>query len=108
MDKEKISNNKIFIARLLNISATVISLIMTIVYITWFVASVDKRISLLEKNDVIEQEQLDNYINMIDQTNSEQDKTNDQYRTSTTTELINLDDKIEKIYMILLNMKKKI
>lgn len=107
MTHAPVSKIKIGLPGLLTAATSIISLIATIVYITWFVASVDKRVAILEKNDVSEQKELDNYIGMLDQANAEQDQSTDQYRTATTNQLLNMDDKIQKIYMILLDLKKK-
>lgn len=106
MKKNPLNKIKIWIPRLLTIATSAISLVATIVYVTWFAASVDKRVSILEKNDISEQKELDNYISMLDQANSDQDQSTDQFRTSITSQLINLDGKIEKIYMVLLGSKK--
>ncbi len=92
--------------KLLSIVATVLSLIGTVVYVTWFVASVDKRVTILEQNDVQQVQDFADFIDRVNKTNDDQDEARDEFRSDTTYKLIHLDEKIERIYAILLDLKK--
>lgn len=78
---------------------TLITLISTIVYITWFAASIEKRVSLVEQHSSEIQTRLEqSSIQENDQSNRFQDAVNIQ--------LARLDDKIDKIYGILVETKR--
>jgi hypothetical protein len=86
-------------------ATTFISLMATIVYITWFAASIDKRVSLLEQHDVNSQRDFQEMKDQLDSANQGQDQLLHEFQVSFDNKLVRLDDKIERI-MFLLSSKK--
>ena len=74
------------------------SLVMTLVYGTWFVSSIEKRISILEQNYSITKQQQDS-------ANDAQDKSFIRFQDSVNSQLTRMEDKIEKIYLVIAKPK---
>lgn len=98
---ESLSSDKSSIGVLLANITTVVSLVATIVYLTWFAASVDKRVSLLEQHDVTAQDQFVDMRNSLTQASNNQDQSLHELRNSFDDKLARLDDKMDKVLFIL-------
>ena len=85
--------------------ATVISLLGTIVYLTWFAASIDKRVSLLEQHDNSAAQRFDDLRQALNQVNSTQDQSLHEFQVSFDQKLARLDDKMDKVLFILSDKK---
>jgi hypothetical protein len=104
----ELKKKKLEIANLLTILATAISLLMTVVYATQYAASLEKRVSLLEQHDVQYQDRLIEIRDALYQANNVQDEDQRQFQQDVTGQLTHLDDKIEKIYTLLIARNKQI
>lgn len=78
---------------------TIITLISTIVYITWFAAGIEKRVALVEQHSTEIQTRFE-------QSNDQINQQSYRFQDAVNTRLASLDDKIDKIYSILVDVKK--
>jgi peptidoglycan hydrolase CwlO-like protein len=102
----KIFNQKLGVVTLLTILAPAGSLLMTAIYATNYVATLEKRITVLEKHDDEIQLRISDIRESLFKTNDAQDQDQEHFQQTTIQALNHLDDKIEKIYAILINAKK--
>ncbi len=73
---------------------TALSVLVTIIYGLWFVTSIEKRVSLLEQSHLEFKSHNVNY-------NDSQDKAILRLQDKTTEQIDRIEDKIEKIYLII-------
>lgn len=90
------------------ILTTIISFITTIVYCTWYLATEEKRISLVEQHQV----EIESHISLMREDN---EKTNEQQQTQQInfqneihSDIAQLSTRIEQIYQILLDNRKRL
>lgn len=88
-------------------TATFISIFSAMVSIIFYITSLDKRISLIENNQPDIEKRLDALREDVNTINGYQDTEINQFHTDVYVQINQMNDRIEKIYDILLYTKKK-
>ena len=91
--------NKFHISHYVGPIATFITLITSFMSVTWFAATLNERISLVEQT----QNQYHEEMNSIAH---REDEDSESFHTDVNVQLARLDDKIQKIYGLLIIAKK--
>src|ERR1700722_441016 len=86
---------------IVNIIAAIFSLLMPIVYLTWFAAGIDKSVSLIKQHDEDSKDRINDLKTQMDKINDLQD----DHLKSQDDEMNHLGSKIDMIYEKLLTRK---
>jgi hypothetical protein len=76
----------------------VTSMLVTVVYGTWFIGSIEKRVSILEQNNIYFAHQIQDFKDQLDKANLMQDASFTRFQDSVNQKLNKMEDKIEIIY----------
>lgn len=93
--------------RFLTYITTLITIISSIIYVTWFIAMIDKRVVVTETQQIESQEKMDVLRNEMNTLNNYRDAQQTQFRNEVYEQLNQVNDRVEKIYGILLDFQKR-
>jgi peptidoglycan hydrolase CwlO-like protein len=103
MSKTKASNLLNYFALL----GAIISMVTTIVYGTWFISTIEKRVAILEQNNLFFSQRIQELRNQLDVANDSQDKNFHRFEDSINNQMSRMEDKIEKIYTLIRKTRVK-
>jgi uncharacterized protein YjcR len=86
---------------LLAIVGAILSMITTIIYGTWFISGIEKRVSLLESQNQFLVQKISDIKQASDQANEGQDNDLHRFQDNVDAKLTRVEDKIEKIYTLM-------
>lgn len=82
-------------------AGSVISFVLTIVSGTWFISTFEKRVTLVEQNNITTNLKLQELKAQLDEANTAQDNMFIRYQESISQQLIKMNDKVDKIYELM-------
>jgi hypothetical protein len=86
----------------LSLVATGMSLLAPIIYLAWFGATVEKRVSLIEQHEIEFESRMADLKSSLDRVSDHFDNIENINQNETHKEIAQLSTRIEKIYQILL------
>jgi uncharacterized coiled-coil protein SlyX len=92
----------------LTLIGSVSSLLMMIVYGTWFVSNYDKRITILEQSSASAMQRIVEFKEELDSANDAQDKAMTRLQDQIDSKLTRMEDRMEKVLSILGYERKKL
>src|SRR5687767_7994812 len=106
MGKEPYGTRGEKISSVLGIIVSIISLVGTVIYGTWFISTIEKRIALLEQNDKQQQASIEDFHQALLKASENQYIVQNRFETIVDQRLARMDDKVDKIYLILIEAKR--
>ncbi len=90
---------KIYTTNLVSLIATLLSLLVTVSYGTWFISTIEKRVSLLEKNMTEFSEEISLFRDQVNLANVAQDRAQRRFEDQINEKITNVENKMDNVHL---------